>query len=200
MDLRGSVALVTGAAGPIGAAVSTRLASLGASVAVLDRRPAAVAHQITGSGGHVLALTGDPDDPTAVRAAVGRLLTAWERIDIVVIPSPGTGIAGVGSVAQAVAGFLPEAARTGSRGVADLVVIDGAGAPDRFQVAAEQSVEAFCDSLRQELAGQPVRVELVRSAAVRNDPAGDGTQHVTEEVVRLIGRPAAAVLAARAAG
>src|SRR5215218_5382067 len=84
MDLRGSVALVTGAASPIGTAVSVQLAALGASVAVLDRRPAAVAHRIASSGGHVLALTADLEDPDSVRAAIGRLMTAWERIDIVV--------------------------------------------------------------------------------------------------------------------
>lgn len=163
MDLRGSVALVAGA-GPAGAALSLRLAAYGASVAVFDRRPEAVASRIDGAGGHVLALAGDPGDEQAVRAAVGRLLTAWERIDIVVIDAEG-----LATVAEAVARYLPEAARTSSREVADLVVL-GSGT----------RAEACCQRLRQQLAGQPVRVELV---------TGDPTP---ERVLRLIGRRAVA--------
>jgi NAD(P)-dependent dehydrogenase (short-subunit alcohol dehydrogenase family) len=174
MDLRGNVALVTGAAGPVGGALSARLAGLGASVAVLDRRPDAVAYRIASGGGHVLALTADVADPHSVRAAVGRLLTAWERIDIVLTDADH-----LGTVGPAVAGHLPEAARTGSRGVADLVVL--AGSPD----LAEPAVAG----LRQQFGDQPVRVEAVLAG-----PSGAGlTGEVAEQVLRLIGRPAPAV-------
>jgi NAD(P)-dependent dehydrogenase (short-subunit alcohol dehydrogenase family) len=165
MDLRGNVALVTGAAGPVGAALSARLAGLGASVAVLDRRPDAVAYRIAGAGGHVLALTADVADQQSVRAALGRLLTAWERIDIVL--TDGTGLATVGA---AVADYLAEAAGTGSRGVADLVVLTG-------------SPDPAVTGLRQQFSGRPVRVEQV--------PAGSPADQVPELVLRLIGRPAA---------
>ncbi|MEO6500605.1 MAG: SDR family NAD(P)-dependent oxidoreductase [Jatrophihabitantaceae bacterium] len=221
MDLRGSVALVTGAASPIGTAVSVRLASLGASVAVLDRRPAAVAHRIAAAGGHVLALTADIEDPDSVRAAIGRLMTAWERIDIVVTgpgsrppgPSgsdwadgwadswkqlPEAGLRGLVTVSRAVAGYLPDSARTGARGVADLVVINPAGPTGPIEAAAERAVEAFCHTLARELAGQSVRVSLVAEPAesqpdrsepdqAEPDPSG---QAVAEAVLRLIGRPA----------
>ncbi len=165
MDLRGNVALVTGAAGPIGAAVSVRLAGLGASVAVLDRRPDAVAERIVGTGGHVLALTADVADQHSVRAAVGRLLTAWERIDIVVI-----GAEALGTVGPAVAGFLPEAARTSPRAVADLVVLAG-------------SVEPAGMGWSQRLADQQVRLDVL---AVSD---GLPVEDLCGQVLALICRP-----------
>lgn len=152
MDLRGNVALVTGAAGPIGAAVSVRLAGLGASVAVLDRRPDAVADRIGRAGGHVLALTADVDDPRSLRAAVGRLLTAWERIDIVL-----TGDRSVPTVGPAVAGYLPEAARTSTRGIADLVVL----------TTATGAAECAVAGLRQQLADPLVRSTCWRCRTLR---------------------------------
>lgn len=172
------MALVAGT-GPLGAAAGVRLAALGASVAVLDRRPDALAHRIGSSGGHVLALPADPADDGSVRAAVGRLLTAWERIDIVV-----AGAGGLDAVCSAVTGYLPEAARTGSRGVADLVVLGAAGTPGPSQ----RAVESFCDGLRQQLAGDPVRVEVVTAAS---------EEEVTEQVLQLIGRPAKATAGVR---
>lgn len=162
MDLRGNVALVTGVtgtSGPVGAALSARLAGLGASVAVLDRRPDALAARIAGSGGHVLALTADVGDQHSVRAAVGRLLTAWERIDLVL--TDAAGLAGIG---PAVAGYLADAARTGSRGIADLMVLGRLPGSD---------LEQFADDL--------VRVEAV--------PLGRPDE-VADQVLRLIGRPA----------
>ena len=170
MDLRGNVALVTGAAGPVGTALSTRLAGLGASVAVLDRRPDALAHRIGSTGGHVLALTADVTDPHSVRAALGRLLTAWERIDIV-----ATDAGSLATVGPAVTGYLPYAAATGSRGIADLVVLADPAGPNEDAVLG----------LRRQLDDQPVRIELVPA-----DPPGQGSpDEVAERVLRLIGRP-----------
>lgn len=170
MDLRGNVALVTGASSPVGAALCTRLAGLGASVAVLDRRPDAVAHRIGSIGGHVLALTADIADPHSVRAAVGRLLTAWERIDIV-----ATDAGGLVTLGPTVTGYLPHAAATGSRGVADLVVLADPAHPAGDAVLG----------LRRQLGDQPVRIELVPSGS-----SGQGSpDDVAERVLRLIGRP-----------
>lgn len=165
MDLHGNVALVTGAAGPVGAALSARLAGLGASVAVLDRRPDAVADRIASTGGHVLALTADVADEHSVRAAVGRLLTAWERIDVVV-----TGAETLATVGPAVAGWLPEAARTSSRGVADLVVLTG---------SAEGAVAGW----RQQFADRQVRVDVL---AV---PEGPAAEDLAGQLLELICRP-----------
>lgn len=174
MDLYGNVALLAGAAGaagaasPTGPAVGDRLAALGASVAVFDPRPAALASRIAAAGGHSLALTGDHRDERSVRAAVSRLLTAWERIDIVL-----TGGDGLAVVGPAVSRYLAEAARTSSRGVADLIVLSRPG-------HAAGQTEARCREIRRRLAGEPVRVELV-------DPSSPAA---VDRVLELIGRPA----------
>ncbi|GAY07706.1 SDR family oxidoreductase [Pseudonocardia sp. N23] len=69
------VAIVTGAARGIGAAVALRLAYDGLAVAVLDLDEAAAtvsADAITSAGGVAIALGADVADPTAVQASVDR--------------------------------------------------------------------------------------------------------------------------------
>ncbi|MTB70646.1 SDR family oxidoreductase [Arsenicicoccus sp. MKL-02] len=71
-------AIVTGAARGIGAAVARRLATDGMAVAVLDLDEAAcqsVVDEITGAGGHALAVAVDVSDEAAVTAAVERVAT-----------------------------------------------------------------------------------------------------------------------------
>jgi 3-oxoacyl-[acyl-carrier protein] reductase len=70
------VAVVTGAARGIGAAVAVRLATDGFAVAVIDLEEAAgkgTVERITGAGGRALALGADVSDADAVRAAVARI-------------------------------------------------------------------------------------------------------------------------------
>lgn len=72
------VAVVTGGARGIGAAVAVRLAADGLAVAVLDLDEAASANtvtKITEAGGRALAVGADVSDAAAVRAAVERIAT-----------------------------------------------------------------------------------------------------------------------------
>jgi NAD(P)-dependent dehydrogenase (short-subunit alcohol dehydrogenase family) len=71
------VAVVTGGASGIGAAVAARLQSLGASVAVLDLDPS---HLPEGQ----LGLVCDVSDDASVRAAVNTVTAEFGRLDIVV--------------------------------------------------------------------------------------------------------------------
>ncbi|MEV6714562.1 SDR family NAD(P)-dependent oxidoreductase [Lentzea sp. NPDC051208] len=81
VDLTGRVALVTGGAGGIGAAVARRLAKLGAKVAVLDL-DAAGAHRVASAVGGI-AIAGDVSDPATMPAAVAQAEEELGRLDVV---------------------------------------------------------------------------------------------------------------------
>jgi NAD(P)-dependent dehydrogenase (short-subunit alcohol dehydrogenase family) len=76
-EFSGLVAIVTGGASGIGAAIAARLQQGGARVAVFDLQPDAAAHAD-------LAITVDVADDASVRAGVERVAAELGRIDIVV--------------------------------------------------------------------------------------------------------------------
>ena len=85
--VEGRVALVTGAAQGIGAAVARRLSQGGASVAVLDlQQDSAVemAEQLTSAGGPALGIGGDVSRRQDVQAAVDRVVARFGGLHILV--------------------------------------------------------------------------------------------------------------------
>ncbi|WP_199444541.1 SDR family oxidoreductase [Umezawaea beigongshangensis] len=85
--LAGRVAVVSGASSGIGAATATRLAELGATVAVLARRKDkldALAATITDDGGTAIAVPVDVTDRDAVHAAARRIADELGTADLVV--------------------------------------------------------------------------------------------------------------------
>jgi NAD(P)-dependent dehydrogenase (short-subunit alcohol dehydrogenase family) len=83
MQLEGKVALITGAARGIGAAIASAFSHQGASVAIADIDGTEAARTATGIPGS-LALEADVRDPAAVASMVDRTLVHFGRLDVLV--------------------------------------------------------------------------------------------------------------------
>jgi NAD(P)-dependent dehydrogenase (short-subunit alcohol dehydrogenase family) len=87
IDLRGQVALVTGAASGLGRRFARVLSSCGASVALASRRIdrlTTLEREIRDSGGHALAVQLDVRDPSAIRACLDRVQAELGLVSILV--------------------------------------------------------------------------------------------------------------------
>ena len=86
-DLKGKVALVTGAGSGIGKASALRLAEAGAKVVVMSRTAEeveATAREIEAKGGTAKAITADTSDDAKMKALIDETIEAFGRLDIVV--------------------------------------------------------------------------------------------------------------------
>ncbi|WP_158929480.1 SDR family NAD(P)-dependent oxidoreductase [Acidisphaera sp. S103] len=102
MRLRDRVAIVTGAAGGLGSAISERFAQEGASLCLADRNStAATAAAVRSLGREAVEVLADVTQTASVNAMVAQALVAFGRIDILV------NVAGVSS--HGAAATLPEA-------------------------------------------------------------------------------------------
>lgn len=94
-DLKGKVALVTGAGSGIGKAAALTLAKAGANVVAMSRTASQVddvAAEIRNAGGEALALTADASDDAAMEELVRRTVSHYGRLDIVVANAGVNGV------------------------------------------------------------------------------------------------------------
>jgi NADP-dependent 3-hydroxy acid dehydrogenase YdfG len=195
--LDGKIALVTGASSGIGEATAIALAEAGAAVAIGARRRDrldALAGKLTDGGARVLTLDLDVTDEQACAAAVARTREVLGGLDVLV---NNAGVMLLGTIVGAdpedwrrmmhtnVLGlmYMTHAAIGGmvEQGSGDVVNISsvagrqarkGAGAYN----ASKWAVNAFSESLRQEVTGRGVRIGLVEPGAV----ATELTDHITQ--------------------
>lgn len=95
LEIKGHVAVVTGAGRHIGLEIAKGLAAEGARVAINDlfpERAEAAAREIRDMGGEAMAVPADVTDHEAVRAAIDKVAAQWGGVHILVnnagIPAP----------------------------------------------------------------------------------------------------------------
>ncbi len=191
--LDGTAALVTGASSGIGEATARQLAAGGAAVALLARRRdrlERLAEELRGQGHEAVAIEADVADRAQAEAAVAAAVAQLGRLDTLVnnagvmLLGPAAeapveewermvavNVLGLMYCARAALPHLLDAAREGSREVADLVNVSSvAGRVARpgsgVYAATKHAVGAFSESLRQELAERRVRVSLIEPGVV----------------------------------
>lgn len=187
-DLRGTVALVTGASSGIGAATARELAAAGAAVAVVARRKDrldALAAEITAAGGTALAIEADVTDQAQAVGAVDEAVRALGRLDILInnagvlrrgafAESPVSdwelmiqvNLLGSLYFARAALPHLVRAAAGKPRDIADLVNVSSLSGRiisknSAVYHATKHALNVYTETLRQEAAGQRVRVSLL---------------------------------------
>lgn len=195
--LSGRVALVTGASSGIGEATAMALAEAGAAVAVGARRRdrlEGLARKLTDSGTRVLTLDLDVTDEAACRDAVARTRAELGGLDVLV---NNAGVMLLGTLVGAdtedwrrmvdtnVMGlmYMTHAAIDGmlEQGSGDVVNISStAGRTARAGAgvynASKWAVNAFSESLRQEVTARGVRISLVEPGAVETELRSHITQ------------------------
>jgi NADP-dependent 3-hydroxy acid dehydrogenase YdfG len=213
--LGGTVALVTGASSGIGAATAATLAAQGAAVALAARRRdrlEELAAEITSQGGIALVLECDITDQEQAVAAVERTTMELGRLDTLVnnagvmllgqaAGAPLTewqqmvelNVLGLLYCAHAALPHLLHAAADSPRQVADMVNISSVAG--RFArngngvyALTKFGVGAFTESLRQELAGQYVRVSVVEPGATATELASHNRPEVLENIRNQFGQ------------
>lgn len=115
-DLRGRVAIVTGASSGIGAATAERFAREQMRIVLAARRErwlAAVAGRVRAAGGEPLVVPGDIRDPQAAVRMAAAAQEAWGRIDVLVA---NAGVGG-GSILQITDEVLTELVEVNLLGV-----------------------------------------------------------------------------------
>jgi NADP-dependent 3-hydroxy acid dehydrogenase YdfG len=197
-DLTGRVALVTGASSGIGAATAFALSAAGASVAVGARRTDRLQELVKQLDGRALSLELDVTDESACRAAVARTQDELGGLDILV---NNAGVMLLGPIVDAdtedwrrmlhtnVLGlmYMTHAALPHmlEKGAGDIVNVSSvAGRVARLGSggynASKWAVNAFSESLRQEVTTRGVRISLVEPGAVETEL----TDHITHDSTR----------------
>ena len=210
-DLKGTVALVTGASSGIGEATALALAERGAQVSLVARRADRLESLAQRIGDGALVIQADVTDSEQARSAVERTVAERGRLDTLVnnagvmLLGPAVGadleewqrmldvnVAGLLYCAHAAVPHLLRAAEDGPRQVADMVNISSvAGRVARVGSGVynltKHGVGAFSESLRQEVTNRHVRVSLVEPGAVDTELPSHNRPEIREAIQQTFG-------------
>ncbi len=208
-ELRGTVALVTGASSGIGQATALALAQQGAKLVIAARRRdrlQQLAAQISDIGGEALAIETDVTSAEQAESLVERTVSRFGRLDTLVnnagvmllgpaLDAPlqewermvAVNVQGLLYCAHAALPHLLNAAQDGPRQVADMVNISSvAGRVTRsgrgVYNLTKHGIGAFSDSLRQEVTRRHVRVSLIEPGAVATELSSHNRPEIREQM------------------
>lgn len=199
-QLNGKVALVTGASSGIGAAIARDLAGEGAAIAIAARRYerlTAMADELTASGATVHPIALDVSDEDACRAAVESTVDALGGLDILV---NNAGVMLLGPVEEA---DTSDWTRMVNTNVLGLMYLTHAALPHLLAArgtlvqisslagrivrngfagynATKFAVNAFSESLRQEVTARGVRIIVIEPGMVDTELR----EHITHAATR----------------
>lgn len=206
VDLRGRVAIVTGAARGIGAATARRLAACGASVLVADIDAAggpACAARIRAAGGSAAFLAADVATEDGIREMVAEAVTRWQRLDILVSNAHFEVHGSVEELTAADwdasyavlvrAAFLgakyaiPHLRAAGGGSLIHIASVLGRQATERY--ATYTSAKAAIPQLSRQLAldygRDGIRVNTITPGTIDTDPAREASPDRESEAARL---------------
>ncbi len=213
-DLKGTVALVTGASSGIGEATALELARRGAAVAIAARRAdrlQGLASRISDAGGSALVVQADVSSAEQAQALVQQTVDELGRLDTLVnnaglmllgpaVDAPlqeweqmvAVNVQGLLYCAHAALPHLLKAAEDQPRRVADMVNISSvAGRVARngsgVYNLTKHGVGAFSESLRQEVTGRHVRISLVEPGAVDTELRLHNRPEIQEQMEKRFG-------------
>jgi NAD(P)-dependent dehydrogenase (short-subunit alcohol dehydrogenase family) len=201
VQLRDRIALVTGAAVGIGAAIAETFAQFGADLALCDRNAdalSATADRVAASGRRVRSAVLDVRDAEAVARFVAETAEAWDRIDVLVNNAGGTfqapflDVSARGqeslvhenftSVTHFVRAVVPHMPDSGS--IVNLTSIEAHRAGPGYAVysAMKAAVENLTKSLALELGARGIRVNCIAPDVIPTP--GTGPMDVGTPLVR----------------
>lgn len=208
--LEGTVALVTGASSGLGAATGRRLAELGATVVLVARRKERlddIVGEIEMAGGRAFSVEADITDRSQATSAVQQAIDRFGRLDILInnaglmLIGPVVGadpeewnrmlqinINGLLYMTNAALPHLLAAAEDGPRKVADLINVSSVAAfqynpVNSVYAATKVAVNAFSESLRQEVTKQHLRVGVIEPGSVATELASHNRAEIRDKIL-----------------
>lgn len=215
--LDGRVAIVTGGGSGIGAASAGRLAELGASVVIVDRRGdagAQIASELASAGHEALSRTADVGQEAEIAGLMDEIFERFGRIDVLHNNAAALGRRTLGSdtvITEATEDMIDETLRVNLKGViwgckhaiprmlasgggsiinTSSVLAQRADAQRAVYAASKAAVEAITRSVAAQFGRQGIRCNAVAPGFVLSRPGLEDSLHGRHLVdASIVGRP-----------